>query len=183
MSAAKKASPALEKMQAMQKVLGKQNVHQVPRLRKIVVNVGMGRYMAGSKDTQPITEALQKITGQKPAVRAARKSISNFRLREGMPVGAVVTLRGSRMDDFLSRLIHVVFPRLRDFRGFSKKGFDGRGGYSLGISEHLIFPEIPTDDVVKPFGMQITLDFSGGSDADSRAALEHLGFPFQKPNS
>ena len=164
----------------LQKDLGCSNPHQVPRVEKIVVNVGLGTYLAGSKDTEALERDLNRITGQKVVIKNATKSVSNFKLREGTPNGARVTLRGDNMYYFLERLIHIVFPRLRDFRGFHKKSFDGRGNYSLGIKEHLIFPEIPTDEVIKPFGLQITITTSAKNNAEGEALLTEFGFPFKK---
>jgi large subunit ribosomal protein L5 len=165
---------------SLQKKTGIANIHAVPKLEKITVNVGIGTYMKGEKTPDSVVDGIARITGQKPVVRNARLSISNFKLREGMPVGVSVTLRGDRMYDFFDRLVNVIFPRIRDFRGFSGKSFDGRGNYSLGIKDHLIFPEIPTDEVIKPFGIQVTITTSATNDQDARALLDEFGFPFQK---
>ena len=160
--------------------LGLSNVHQIPKITKIVVNAGIGSYLAGSRDTAPVEEDMAAITGQKPVVRKARMSVSNFKLREGMPNGVFVTLRGARMYSFLERLINIVLPRIRDFRGYSVRSFDGRGNYSLGIKDHLIFPEIATDKIIKPFGLQVTITTNTNNDDHSKALLEKFGFPFSK---
>ncbi len=166
----------------LQKDLGIKNIHALPKLEKITVNVGIGTYMKGVKLPTSVVEGIAQITGQKPVIKNSRKSISNFKLREGMPVGVSVTLRRDRMYDFFERLVTIVFPRIRDFRGFSRRAFDGRGNYSLGIRDHLIFPEIPTDEVIKPFGVQVTITTSGNDDAQSLQLLKEFGFPFQKAN-
>ena len=156
------------------------NIMAVPKIEKIVVNAGVGTYLAGDKNTAQVEDGIARITGQKPVVVQATKSVSNFKLREGMPNGVRVTLRGKRMYDFLERFIKVVAPRIRDFRGFSTKSFDGRGNYSLGLKEHLIFPEIPTDEVIKPFGLQITVQTSAKTNEEAKALLNAFGFPFAK---
>lgn len=164
----------------LQKVLGIKNPHATPRLEKITVNVGIGSYLNGEKDYSAVVDGVTKITGQKPVVKKSRLSISNFKLREGMPVGVSVTLRKDKMYDFFERLIKIVFPRIRDFRGFSAKSFDGKGNYSFGIKEHLIFPEIPTDEIIKPFGVQVTLTTTAKNDKECKALLDEFGFPFHK---
>jgi large subunit ribosomal protein L5 len=165
---------------SLAKKTGRKNPHALPQFTKITVNVGIGKYMTGEKTPATVIDGIAKITGQQPVVRNARMSISNFKLREGMPVGVTVTLRKQKMYDFLERLIKVVFPRIRDFRGFSPKAFDGRGNYSLGISDHLIFPEIPTDEIVKSFGVQITFSTTAENDEEARMLFDEFGFPFRK---
>ena len=153
---------------------------QVPRLTKIVVNMGAGDAAADAKLIDGVVADLRTITGQQPKVNRARKSVSNFKLREGQAIGANVTLRGDRMWEFLDRLIALAIPRIRDFRGLSPKGFDGRGNYSFGVTEQLIFPEIDYDKVVKVRGMDITLVTTAETDAQGRALLDAFGFPFRR---
>jgi large subunit ribosomal protein L5 len=164
----------------IQKDLDLENVMQVPRLSKIVVNMGAGDAAADSKLINGVVEDLRTITGQQPKVNRARKSVSNFKIREGQPIGASVTLRGERMWEFLDRLIALAIPRIRDFRGLSPKAFDGRGNYSLGVNEQLIFPEIDYDKVMKVRGMDITLVTTAETDAQGMALLEAFGFPFRR---
>jgi len=164
----------------LQEDLGLENVMQVPRLSKIVVNMGVGDVTQDAKLIDAAVEDLRIITGQQPKVSFARKSVSNFKLREGMPIGASVTLRGDRMWEFLDRLIAAAIPRVRDFRGYNPKGFDGRGNYSFGVTEQLIFPEIDYDSVVKVRGMDITLVSTAESDEQGRALLAAFGFPFRQ---
>ena len=159
--------------------LGRQNRLSLPRLQKIVVNMGVGSAIAEKKHLEDAVAALTQITGQKPAVTSARKSIAGFRLREGMPIGCRVTLRGSRMYEFLDRLISLALPRVRDFRGLSPKAFDGHGNYSLGLTEQLVFPELNPDKFSRPQGMNVTLVISGDSDNDSRELLRGFGMPFR----
>ncbi len=162
------------------KELGIENPMQVPQIEKIVVNMGIGSYVAaGNKDFSSLKNDLALITGQLPKINHARKSVSNFKLRQGMPVGMMVTLRGQRMYDFLEKLIRIVLPRVRDFRGISDQSFDSEGNFNFGIKEHTIFPEVPQLDVVKPHGMQITIKFRTGSKVHSHALLKNLGFPFR----
>lgn len=159
------------------KSLGRTNAHSVPRLTKIVVNMGVG---AAAQDRKRLEEAvghLATITGQKPLITKAKKAVSAFRLREGMEIGAKVTLRGSRMYEFLDRLISLALPRVRDFRGLSPKAFDGHGNYSLGLNEQLVFPEIEADKVTHTQGMHITLVTTATSDGDARELLRELGMP------
>ena len=157
------------------------NPIQLPMIEKVVVNMGIGSYVAsGHKDFSSLKNDLALITGQLPRVNHARKSVSNFKLREGMPVGMMVTLRGQRMYDFLEKLIAVVLPRVRDFRGISAKSFDKDGNFNFGIKEHTIFPEVPQLDVVKTHGMQITIKFKTQSKEHSHALLKKLGFPFSR---
>lgn len=165
---------------ALQKELELANVMQVPRLLKIVVNMGVGDVVQDGKVINGAVEDLRIITGQHPKVSKARKSIANFKLREGLPVGASVTLRGDHMWEFFDRLVSAAIPRIRDFRGLSPKGFDGRGNYSFGVDEQLIFPEINYDKVQKVRGMDITFVTSAENDEQGRALLDAFGFPFRK---
>lgn len=165
----------------LKKELNLGNLHSVPRFKKIVVNAGLGSiYTSGTKDFSEFVDNFKKITGQKPVITKSKKAISNFKLREGMPNGITVTLRGERMYDFLDKFIHVVAPRIRDFRGFSRKSFDGNGNYSAGISEHLVFPEINPDDIVKIHGMQICITTTAQNDKEGYKMMELIGFPFKK---
>lgn len=156
------------------------SVMEVPKIEKIVVNMGIGDAVQNSKVLDSAVEELQSITGQKPLVTKAKKSIATFRLREGMPIGAKVTLRGERMYEFFDKLISVSLPRVRDFRGISKKAFDGRGNYTLGVKEQLIFPEIDYDKVSKVRGMDIVIVTTANTDEEARELLTQFGMPFQK---
>ena len=156
------------------------SVMQAPKIDKIVVNMGVGDAVQNAKVLDNAVEELTQITGQKPQVTKAKKSIATFRLREGMPIGAKVTLRGERMYDFLDKLIAVSLPRVRDFRGVSKKAVDGRGNYTLGIKEQLIFPEIDYDKVSKVRGMDIVIVTTANTDEEARELLTQFGMPFQK---
>lgn len=159
--------------------LGIGNPMAIPRLKKVVVSMGVGKAAVDKKILESAQKDLATITGQKPIVRKARKSVSNFKLREGMDIGAMVTLRGKRMYEFLDRLINAGIPRLRDFRGL-KTNFDGRGNYSMGLSEQTIFSEINLDQVEHTLGMNITMVTSAGSDAAGKRLLELMGMPFRK---
>jgi len=165
---------------AMQKEFSYSNVMQVPRLEKIVINASIKEATQNVRLLETVAEEIGMITGQKPQVRRARKSIANFKLREGMPIGVRVTLRGVRMWEFLDRLVSVALPRVRDFRGVSPKAFDGRGNYSLGLSEQIIFPEINYDKVQKVTGMNVAFATTATTDAEGRALLRHLGMPFRQ---
>ncbi|MED1205649.1 50S ribosomal protein L5 [Heyndrickxia acidicola] len=156
------------------------SVMQVPKVEKIVINMGVGDAVQNAKVLDNAVEELALITGQKPVVTKAKNSIAGFRLREGMPIGAKVTLRGERMYEFLDKLISVSLPRVRDFRGISKKSFDGRGNYTLGVREQLIFPEIDYDKVSKVRGMDIVIVTTAKTDEEARELLTQLGMPFQK---
>ncbi|KKE78564.1 50S ribosomal protein L5 [Oceanobacillus caeni] len=156
------------------------SVMQVPKVEKIVINMGVGDAVQNSKALDSAVEELSLISGQKPLITRAKKSIAGFRLREGMPIGAKVTLRGERMYEFLQKLISVSLPRVRDFRGISKKAFDGRGNYTLGVKEQLIFPEINYDKVNKVRGMDIVIVTTSNTDEEARELLAGLGMPFQK---
>lgn len=164
---------------ALQQELGKTNVMQVPRLEKIVVNMGLGESLKDAKILEGAVADLGVITGQKPLVTKARKSIANFKLREGQSIGAKVTMRGDRMWEFADRLLTIALPRVRDFRGLPTK-FDGRGNYTFGVTEQLIFPEIDFDKVYKPRGMDITFVTTAKTDDEARALLKALGFPFRE---
>ena len=153
---------------------------QVPKVEKIVLNMGVGDAVQNSKNLENAVEELTKIAGQSPIITRAKKSIAGFRLREGMAIGTKVTLRGERMYDFLDKLINVSLPRVRDFRGISKRSFDGRGNYTLGVREQLIFPEIDFDDVDKVRGLDIVIVTTANTDEESKELLAQLGMPFQK---
>lgn len=159
---------------------GVKNPHAVPKIKTVIVNVGIGSYVAAGKDHEDIVKNISIITGQKPIVTRSKKAISNFKLKINMPSGVVVTLRGKKMYDFLTKLINVVFPRIRDFRGISKKSFDGRGNYSIGIKEHTVFPEIQSEDISKIHGLQITVQTNSCDDKKSLDLLKAFGFPFKK---
>jgi len=158
---------------------GYENLHQVPGLEKIVVNVGLGEATQNPKLVERAAEELAAITGQKAIIRRARKSVANFKLRQGQPIGCMVTLRGDRMWEFFDRLMNVALPRVRDFRGASPKAFDGRGNYTLGIREQIIFPEVDYDKVEKITGMNVTVVTTARTDAEAKSLLGHLGVPFR----
>ncbi len=165
---------------ALMSELGLKNVMEVPEVEKIVVNMGVGEATDNAKLVDAAMADLTIIAGQKPVVRAAKKSEAGFKLREGMPIGTKVTLRRERMYDFLDRLVNVVLPRVRDFEGVSAKAFDGRGNYSLGLRDQLVFPEIEYDKVEKLFGMSITIVSSAKNDEEGRALMKAFGMPFKK---
>jgi len=165
----------------MMKEFGYKNPMQVPRIERIVLNVGMGEAVQNVKLLESAAAELEQITGQKPVLTRAKKAIAGFKLREGIPIGAKVTLRGTRMLEFLDRLVSVALPRIRDFRGVSPKAFDGRGNYTLGLKEQLTFPEIKYDDVASIHGMDITFVTSAKRNDEARSLLAHLGMPFRKP--
>jgi large subunit ribosomal protein L5 len=160
--------------------LGLANVMQVPRITRITVNMGVGEAVADKKALEGAIKDLTALTGQKPLTTRSRKSIASFKLREGVPVGAKVTLRGARMYEFLDRLVSVAMPRIRDFRGVSARSFDGRGNYSFGVKEQIIFPEIAYDQIDVIRGMDITITTTAEDDAAGRALLEAFNFPFRK---
>ena len=162
----------------LKNTLGRTNRHDLPKLQKIVCNIGVGKSSVDKKYMEEALSILKEVTGQKPAVCRARKSIAGFKLRQGMQIGCKVTLRGHRMYEFLDRLISVVLPRVRDFRGLSPNAFDGHGNYSLGFSEQSVFPELNPDKYTKTLGMNITLVSSGNSNDDSREMLRGFGMPF-----
>jgi large subunit ribosomal protein L5 len=180
---APKARLSVHYAEAVRPRLGRQfgltNPHQIPRLVKIVLNVGEGEAAKNAKLLDAIVAELGQITGQRPVVTRAKKSIANFNLRQGMPIGASVTLRGPRMYEFLDRFINVTVPRLRDFRGLPTRSFDGRGNYSIGIKEQMVFPEVDYDKVEKIHGMNITFVTSAGRDDMAMALLRELGMPFR----
>lgn len=162
------------------KQFGFKNAHQVPRLDKIVINIGLGEAKENIKVLDIAQAELASITGQKPVVCRARKSVSNFKIREGMPIGVKVTLRSAIMYEFLDRLINVAVPRIRDFRGIEPNGFDGQGNFNLGLTEQYIFPEINVEKSDKPRGMNITIVTTAKKDEHAKALLESLGMPFKK---
>ena len=170
----KEIAPAIAKEFAIK------NPMAVPRLEKIVINMGMGEAIANAKVLDTATEELKAIAGQKPVITRAKKSIASFKLRQGMPIGVMVTLRGEQMYEFLDRLVSVALPRVRDFRGVSPKAFDGRGNYTIGIKEHIIFPEIDYDKAAEIWGMDITVCTTAKSDAEARALLAAFNFPFRQ---
>jgi len=164
----------------IQKELGFKNVMQVPRLDKIVLNVGLGEALQNGKLIESSVEQLKIISGQMPVVTKAKKSIANFKLREGVPIGVMVTLRGNRMYQFFERLVSFALPRERDFKGLPKKSFDGRGNYSIGLKEQLIFPEIDYDKIEKIQGMNITICTTARTDEEGRCLLTQMGLPLRK---
>ena len=172
-----------EILPALREKLGRTNRLALPRLEKIVVSMGVGSAISDKKHIEEATTALATITGQKAMICRARKSIANFRLREGMPIGAKVTLRGGRMHEFFDRLISIVLPRVRDFRGVKKNAFDGNGNYSLGLTEQLVFPELNPDKYLRPQGMNIAICTRGATNDEARLMLELFGFPFVREDA
>jgi large subunit ribosomal protein L5 len=168
-----------EVVPALIKQFGYKSTMQVPRIRKIVVNMGVGEAVADKKILENAVADMQKITGQKPVVTKARKAIAGFKIREGYPIGCMVTLRQERMFEFLDRLVSIALPRVRDFRGVSGKGFDGRGNYNMGVKEQIIFPEIEYDKIDAIRGMNITIATSAKTDAEAKALLAAFKFPFR----
>jgi len=169
-----------EVIPAMQRDFGYQNVMEVPRLVKVVVNIGLGEALQNAKALDAASRDLTAITGQKPIITKAKKSIATFRLREGNPIGAKVTLRGSRMYDFLDRLFNIALPRVRDFRGVSPDSFDGRGNYTLGLREQLVWPEVDYDSIDQVRGMEISIVTTAHTDDEARYLLQLLGMPFRR---
>lgn len=169
-----------EVVPSLMKTLDLTNVMQAPRIEKVVLNIGLGETKDNPKALEAATGDLQTITGQKPIVTKAKKSIANFKFREGSEIGAKVTLRGDRMWSFLDRLMNIVLPRVRDFRGISPNAFDGRGNYTLGLREQLIFPEIDYNSIDKVRGMEVTIVTTAQTDEQARALLKMLGMPFRK---
>ena len=165
---------------SMVEKFGYKSIMQTPQVDKIVINMGVGDAVSNAKNLDKAVEELTVISGQKPLITKAKKSIAGFRLREGMPIGTKVTLRGDRMYDFLDKLVSVSLPRVRDFHGISNKAFDGRGNYTLGVKEQLIFPEVDYDKVDKTRGMDIVIVTTANTDEESRELLTQLGMPFQK---
>ncbi len=168
-----------EVLPALMKDMGYKNPMQVPRLDKIVINIGLGEAIQNAKALDSAVEELAKIAGQKPVVTKARKAIANFKLRENMPIGCMVTLRGERMYEFFDRLVNVGLPRVRDFKGVSDRSFDGRGNYALGVREQIIFPEIDLDKVDKVRGMTVCINTTAKTDAEGKALLKVMGMPFR----
>jgi large subunit ribosomal protein L5 len=163
---------------ALKDELGLSSIMQVPRIEKITLNMGVGEAKTDAKQLDAAIEELTIIAGQRPQVRKARKSVAQFKIREGMPIGAKVTLRGARMYDFLDRLVSIALPRIRDFRGLNPRSFDGRGNYSLGVREQIIFPEIDYDAIQQVRGLDVTITTSAETDEQARALLQALGLPF-----
>jgi large subunit ribosomal protein L5 len=168
-----------EVMKSLTEQFGYKSVMEVPRIQKIVVNMGVGEAVADKKIMDNAVADMQKIVGQKPLVTKARRSVANFKIREGYPVGAKVTLRGARMYEFLDRLVNVALPRVRDFRGISARSFDGRGNYNMGVKEQIIFPEVEYDKIDAIRGMNITITTSAKTDAEAKALLAAFKFPFR----
>ena len=164
----------------MMKEFGYKNHMQVPRLHKIVVNMGLGEALQNPKILESSSGEIAAITGQKPVVTRSRKSIANFKLREGLPIGCMVTLRSERMYEFLDRLMNVAIPRVRDFRGLSRRSFDGKGNFTLGIREQIVFPEIDYDKIEKIKGLNVSVITTAKTDEEGRALLTHLGMPFRR---
>ncbi|MBM3322080.1 50S ribosomal protein L5 [candidate division WOR-3 bacterium] len=165
---------------ALTKRFGYRNVHQVPRLEKVIVNVTTKDAVADAKVLDPMADDIGAVTGQRPLRTHAKRAISAFKIRQGMPIGLKVTLRGDRMYEFVDRFFNFAAPQIRDFRGFSADSFDGRGGYSLGLQEQVIFPEVEVSKVKKVFGMNVTFQTSAQHDDEARALLEELGLPFRR---
>ena len=165
---------------ALSKEFGYSNVMAVPKLEKISINIGLGEATQNAKVLDPAVNELGQIAGQKPVITRAKKSIAAFKVREGMPIGAMVTLRGDRMYEFFDRLVNVALPRVRDFRGVSSKSFDGRGNFTLGLRDQLIFPEIDYAKVDKMKGMNVTIVTTAADDNQARALLKHMGMPFRQ---
>lgn len=165
---------------ALQKELGIKNKMAVPRITQVKLNVGIGTLTKNTKDFSDVVTNVAKISGQQPVVTKAKLAISNFKLRKGMPTGITVTLRGKKMYEFIYRLVNIVFPRVRDFRGLNLKSFDGHGNYSVGFKEALVFPEINPDDVLNVHGIQVTIGTTAKNDEEGRALLTQIGFPFKK---
>ena len=174
-----KARYQKEVMPALEKEFGYTNVMAIPRLEKVVINMGLGEATSNAKIADVGADELSRITGQKSVVRRATKSIAQFKLRQGMPVGAMVTLRGERMYEFLDRLISIALPRVRDFRGVSPKGFDGRGNFTLGLKDQLLFPEIDYMKVDKSRGMNVSVVTTARTDQEARKLLQLIGMPFR----
>ena len=169
-----------EAVPALKKEFGYSNPMEIPRLEKVVLNVGLGDAVSNAKLIEVVCNEIAAISGQKPVVTKAKKSIASFKLRQGMPIGVMVTLRRDRMFEFLDRLMNIALPRVRDFRGVSAKAFDGKGNYTLGVREHIIFPEIQIDQIEKVYGLNICVVTSARTDDEARALLKYLGMPFKK---
>lgn len=171
---------ANEVVPVLKKEFGYANPMEIPRVTKVVLNVGLGEAISNPKLIESVVNEISAITGQRAVVTKAKKSIAAFKLRQGMPIGVMVTLRGARMYEFLDRLMNVALPRVRDFRGVSPKAFDGKGNYALGIKEHIIFPEVSLDKIEKVYGMNICVITSARTDDEARALIKHMGMPFRK---
>ena len=180
MSARLKEKYVKEVIPALTKEFGYKNVMAVPRIQKVVVNMGLGEATSNAKLVDTGADELARITGQKPVVRRAKKSIAAFKVRKGMPIGAMVTLRGERMWEFLDRLVSIALPRVRDFKGVSPKGFDGRGNYTLGLRDQLLFPEIDYMKVDKARGMNVSMVTTAKTDEEARKLLQFIGMPFRQ---
>ena len=165
---------------SLKQELGRENVHSLPKLQKININMGVGAAVQDRKKLDEALDHLTRLSGQKPQITRAKKAVATFRLREGMPIGCRVTLRGLRMYEFLDRLITLALPRVRDFRGISPKAFDGNGNYSLGLTEQFVFPEVPADKATFTQGMNVTLVTTATNDEEGRLLLQALGIPFRK---
>ncbi len=165
---------------ALQKQLNINNHWALPRLSKVIINVGLGSFLAGKKDYSQVIDTLASITGQKPVVTKARKAISNFKIKEKQPIGVTVTIRGKRMYDFVNKLVNITFPRVRDFRGIPPGSFDGHGNYTVGIKENTVFPEVNPDNIEKIHGLEVTVVTTAGDDEKGYLLLKALGFPFQE---
>lgn len=168
-----------EVVPALLREFGYRNIMQVPRLHKIVVNIGVGEAIQNARALEAAVHDLRLITGQQPVVRRAKRSVAAFKVRTGMPIGVSVTLRGRRMYEFLDRLINIAIPRIRDFRGLSSKSFDGRGNYTVGLREQLVFPEIVYDEIDRLRGLEVSIITTAKSDAEAKALLARLGMPFR----
>jgi large subunit ribosomal protein L5 len=168
-----------EVVPALMKEFSYDNVMQVPRLHKIVVNIGVGEAIQNARALDAAVNDLRLITGQHPVIRRAKRSVAAFKVRQGMPIGVSVTLRGKRMYEFYDRLVNIALPRIRDFRGISVRSFDGRGNYSLGLREQLVFPEIDYDEIDKIRGMEVTIVTTAETDEEGRALLDRMGMPFR----
>ncbi|MEZ6131496.1 MAG: 50S ribosomal protein L5 [Planctomycetaceae bacterium] len=173
----------MEIIPALKEELGRSNVHSIPKLEKIVVSMGVGEAVQDRKRLDAAVDHLTTLSGQKAEIRRAKKSVSGFRLREGMPIGCRVTLRGKRMYEFLERLVTLALPRVRDFRGVNPDAFDGRGNYNCGLQEQLVFPEIDPETVTQPQGMNITIVTSAATDDEGRSLLRAFGMPFKNASS
>jgi len=169
-----------EVVPALQKELGFKNAMQAPKIKKVILNAGIGRFVKEPRYIDNVENTLAKITGQKPMRTKAKKSISNFKIREGMEIGVAVTLRGARMYQFLDKLVSITLPRVRDFRGLSEKSFDKNGNYTIGFKENLAFPEIKAEELEKIHGLQITINTNAKNKAEGKALLTRMGFPFIK---
>lgn len=168
-------------IKSLEQSLGVKNIHAVPKVEKVVLNIGLSKSLSDRAFTDIAVNTLQRITGQKPVLTKAKKSISNFKIREGMVVGAMVTLRGQKMYDFLDKMINITFPRIRDFHGLDpKKGFDGHGNFSIGFREHIVFPEIKSDEIEKLHGLEVAVRTTAKNNNECLALLRALGFPFKK---